>query len=68
MAQAETLEHVWRAFWALPPASRNEFLERLVNDDMLRQELEDLLDLALARERSLGPTRPLEEVLAEIER
>lgn len=68
MAQAETLEHVWRAFWALPPASRNEFLERLVNDETLRQELEDLFDLALARERSREPARPLEEVLAEIKR
>lgn len=68
MAQAETVEQVWKAFWALSPAARNEFLECLVKDDTLRQELEDLWDLAIARERANETARPLEEVLAEIER
>lgn len=68
MAQVEALEYVWKAFWALSPAARNEFLERLVKDDTLRQELEDLWDLEIARERANEPTRPLEDVLTELGR
>lgn len=61
-----TVNGLWTAFRALPRASREQFLERMVADAALRQELDDFLDLAVARERSEEPVRPLDEVLAEI--
>ena len=67
MAQAqETAEGVWTAFRALPRTSREAFLERSVTDTAFREELEDFLDLTLARERADEPVRPLDEVLADL--
>jgi len=69
MAQAQgTAEGVWAALRALPRTSREEFLERVVADAALREEVEDLLDLAVARERADEPVRPLDEVLAKLEK
>ena len=69
MAHAQgTIEGVWTAFRALPQTSRDEFLERVVADAALREEIEDLLDLAVARDRADEPVRPLDEVLAELEK
>ena len=69
MAQAQgTIEGVWSAFRALPQPSREQFLERVVADAALREEIEDLLDLAVAQERADEPVRPLDEVLAELEK
>lgn len=59
---------LWTAIRALPPDSRERLLEHLISDQTFRQELEDLLDLQLANERMHEPTRPLEDVLSEIER
>jgi hypothetical protein len=64
----ETVDKLWSDFQALPIDSREAFLERLVDDQPTRENLEDLLDLALAEARSGEPTRSLDEVLAEIER
>ena len=63
-----SIDAIWAAFRALPPESRGQFIERLLNDASAREEIEDLLDLALAEQRSGEPTRPLEQVLAEIDR
>lgn len=41
-------------------------MERLVAEPRLREELEDLLDAAVASERASEPTRPLDDVLAEV--
>jgi hypothetical protein len=61
-----TAEVFWTAFNALPTEARDKFMEKMVADPSLREELEDLLDLDVAVERSNEPTRPLDEVLAEL--
>ncbi len=55
------------AFSALDQEARDKFMEKVVADPELREELEDLLDLRVAVERSREPTRPLDEVLAELD-
>jgi hypothetical protein len=59
-AQA-TAEVFWTAFLSMSEKERQAFLERLIADPRLR---EDLLDAALIEERKGEPTRPLDEVLA----
>lgn len=67
-SQSEELaDGLWTAVRALPSRSREQFIERMIADHAFRQELEDLMDLAVARERAHEPARPLGEVLAEIE-
>jgi hypothetical protein len=69
MAQtAITVEQFWSVFQMMPRTSRVQFLERLVADETTRQEIEDLLDLAVVRDRSDEPVRPLDEVLAKIDK
>lgn len=63
-----TPDTLWVAFQSLPADAREAFLERFVRDPLTRDDLEDLLDLATADERMVEPTRPLDEVLAEIGR
>ena len=68
MTTAEaTAEVFWIAFSALNREARDKFMEKVVADPKLREELEDLLDLRVAVERSGEPTRPLDEVLAELD-
>ena len=55
-----TAEVFWTAFQAMKAEERKTFLERVVADDKIR---EDLLDAALIEERKEEPTRPLAEVL-----
>ncbi len=62
-----TAEVFWTAFSALDREARDKFMEKMVADPELREELEDLLDLEIAAERSGEPTRPLDEVLAELD-
>jgi len=62
-AQA-TAEVFWSAFMAMQEEDRCAFLERLIADPELR---EDLLDAALIEERTGEPARPLEEVLEELQ-
>jgi hypothetical protein len=57
-----TAEVFWAAFQAMKAEERKAFLERVVADDRIR---EDLLDAALIEERKGEPTRPLEEVLQQ---
>jgi hypothetical protein len=56
-----TAEVFWTAFMAMSGDERRAFLERLVSDPRLR---EDLLDAALVEERKHEPTKPLDDVLA----
>ena len=66
MAQpASSVDVLWGTLRALPRESRERFMDRLVADAALREELEDALDLAVARERANEPVRPLGDVLRE---
>lgn len=68
MTQTEaTAEVLWMAFRSLSREARDTFMGKMVADRAIRRELEDLFDLALAADRADEPTRPLEEVLAEME-
>ncbi|MGH2561433.1 MAG: hypothetical protein ACRDJH_20405 [Thermomicrobiales bacterium] len=58
---------MWSTFKSLSSDTRDEFIGLMIADPVVREELEDLLDLDIARERSHEPVRPLEDVLAEIE-
>ncbi len=61
MTSAEaTAEVFWTAFLSMSAKERKAFLERLIAEPRLR---EDLLDAALIEERRGEPTRPLDEVL-----
>jgi hypothetical protein len=60
-------DRLWAEFRALAPESRAEFLMHLVRDNATRAELEDLLDLDIAERRSNEPTRPLTDVLNDLE-
>jgi len=59
-----TAEVFWTAFKALPRKEQDAVVIRLAEDKKLR---EDLIDIAIALERKAEPTRPLTDVLKEIE-
>jgi hypothetical protein len=66
MTTAEATAAVfWTAFMAMKPKERNAFLERLIADKRVR---EDLLDAAVIEERKHEPTYPFAHVLAEARR
>jgi hypothetical protein len=56
-----TAQVFWAAFEGMRAEERQAFLERLVADPRLR---DDLLDAALVQERQREPKRPLEDMLA----
>jgi hypothetical protein len=58
-AQA-TAEVFWTALMAMDARERRAFLERLVAEPSMR---EDLLDAAVIEDRKQEPTRPLAQVL-----
>jgi len=60
-----TAEVFWTAFLAMEGDERQAFLERLIGDPRLR---EDLLDAALVEERKDEPTCPVREVLTGMSR
>lgn len=62
-----TAEVFWTAFSALPPEARDRFMEKMLADPALREELEDLLDMEIVEERSGESTRPLDDVLEELD-
>ncbi len=63
MTAAEaTAEVFWTAFKAMKPKERSAFLDRLIADPEIR---EDLLDAALIEARKGEPGRPFDEILAE---
>lgn len=59
-----TAEVFWTAFKALPRKEQDAVVVRLAEDKKL---CEDLVDIAIALERKGESTRPLVDVLAEIE-
>jgi mRNA interferase RelE/StbE len=68
MSSSATLsERLWAEFRALPPDSRDQFLLRLVGDHTVREEIEELLDFEIAEQRAQEPTRPLRDVLDDLE-
>jgi len=62
-----TAEVFWTAFSALSPEACDRFIEKMLADPALREELEDLLDMEIVAERFGEPTRPLDEVLEELD-
>lgn len=68
MMPAEATAEVFRtAFNALPAETREKVIEKMLADAALREEVEDLLDLEVVRERYNEPTRPLDDVLSELD-
>ena len=63
-AAKATAEVFYAAFKAMDAKERNAFLARLFADRRLR---EDLMDAAVINARRHQPTRPLRQVLAELE-
>jgi len=62
-----TAEVFWTAFSALSPEACDRFIEKMLADPALREELEDLLDMEIVAERFGEPTRPLDDVLEELD-
>ena len=60
-----TAEVFYTAFKALSKKDRDALIFRLVEDEELR---EDLMDIAVAKERLKEPTRPLREVISEMKK
>lgn len=50
---------------SLSKTEREAVIARLMENDALRTEVEDILDSALIRERQGEPSRPFREYLAE---
>ena len=57
-------EVIWTAFKALPKRQQEKFIQRLLQDEEL---VEDLADILVAQSRRCDPTRPFQEVLQELE-
>jgi hypothetical protein len=57
-----TAEVFWAAFISMKEGERQAFLEHLIADQRLR---EDLLDAALIEQRRLEPRRPLKDALGD---
>ena len=57
-----TAEIFWTAFKALPEATRDDFLTRLVGNQRFRQ---DIMDLAVIKDRRGEKTRLFSEYLKE---
>ncbi len=63
MAIAETtVETLWKAFCALSKKERAVIMERLLADSDFR---EDLIDMAIVKQRAKEPSRSIEEYLAQ---
>ncbi|MEW6201767.1 MAG: hypothetical protein AB1546_07320 [bacterium] len=58
-----TAEVFLTAFKSLPKGTRETVIARLADDKELR---EDIIDIMIARERMMEPSRPLKDVLKEI--
>jgi hypothetical protein len=62
MADESTTEAFWTAFRALSKKDRAVIMERLLADSEFR---EDLIDLAILKQRAKEPSRSIEEYLAQ---
>ena len=56
---------LFEAWKALPRKEKAVFLGSLIKVKRYREDFEDLIDIAIAEERSKEPSRPLEDVLRE---
>ena len=64
MTKTEATAQVFlTAFKSLPKETRETVIARLADDKELR---EDFVDIMIARERMMEPSRPLRDVLKEI--
>jgi hypothetical protein len=61
-AEGMTAEVFWTAFRTLPKKEQDVFLGKMMKDRRLR---EDLIDIAIAQERSGDRARPFRTVLKE---
>ena len=57
-----TAEVFWTAFNVLPVEEKRAVIQRIIQDENLRQ---DLMDLSIIEERRNEPARPLREYLKE---
>ncbi len=55
-------EVFWMAFRGLPKKEKQSVIERLLKDS---EFMEDLIDIAIFRQRRNEPSRPLEDYLAD---
>ena len=55
-------EVFWMAFRGLPKKEKQSVIERLLKD---KEFMEDLIDIAILRQRREEPSRPLADYLAE---
>jgi hypothetical protein len=62
MTAEATTEAFWTAFRALSKKERAVIMERLLADSEFR---EDLIDLAILKQRAKEPSRSIEEYLAQ---
>ena len=62
-AERATAEVFLTAFKALPKQEKSVFLSALIEDKNLR---EDIIDMAIANERSKESSRPLKNFLSEL--
>lgn len=61
-AAKATAEVFWTAFRAMPKKERNAIVEKLLADS---EFLEDLMDIAILKQRKHEPSRSLDEYLVE---
>jgi hypothetical protein len=55
-------EVFWMAFRGLPKREKQSVIERLLKD---KEFMEDLIDVAILKQRRQEPSRPLEDYLAK---
>jgi len=61
----EPFQKAMKAFNAMPKKSQQAFFLHLFRSKRLREEMEDLMDIAIGLERLHEPARPLEDILEE---
>ena len=61
-------EKLVQTFEALPKREQKKVFLRLAQSSKIQDELEDLVDIAIAEQREKEPRIPLEEVLADLKR
>lgn len=66
MSPSEAKKEIfWIAFKSLPKKERQSIVERLLNDSEFS---EDLIDIAILKQRENEPSKPIEDYLAEKEK
>jgi hypothetical protein len=60
------VDDIWQAYRSLSKKDRRVMIDRMLDDDP--ELLEDMLDIAMVRDRRGQPSRPLEEFAGELRR